>query len=110
MCYSGGQIAAGQDARDGVNCSRRADIRPIFGVPNEQMHVGVALYPRAGQGILSDHDAVDRCRVARHADNLKLDTSLQGGHERLTHVHAPQFGDAHDPTLALWGEPSGYEV
>ena len=92
----------------GLNGSRRADPRPIFGVPNDQMHVGVSLYPRAGKGILRDHDAVDPCRMTGHADDLELDARLQSGQERLAYVHTAQLGDIYHPTLALWGEPSGY--
>ena len=41
---------------------RRANVGPLIGVPNDQIHGGVSLDPCPGERILGDDDAIDRRR------------------------------------------------
>jgi hypothetical protein len=39
---------------------RRADVGPLVGVSNDQIHAAISLDPCPGEGILGDADAIDR--------------------------------------------------
>ena len=55
---------------------RRADVGPIVGVSNDQVHVGVSLHTRPGEGILGDHDAIDRRWMGCYSYHVDLDPSM----------------------------------